>query len=79
MKIRLTQKEVAEIVSVFSQFFDNEKVSLYLYGSRTKLDLKGGDIDLLLVFDDEDVKTRCHSKKTRHFSCDKRIYWRSKD
>ncbi len=45
--VRLSPQVLAEIKSVFEQVFD--KGDLYLFGSRTDKQQKGGDIDLFLA------------------------------
>ncbi len=46
-KVRLTDFEIHSIKSIVEQH--DPEARIYLYGSRTNLLLKGGDIDLLLV------------------------------
>lgn len=51
--MRLKQEEIFIIIATFKGFFEKEGIDfqgaeLYLFGSRTKPGLKGGDIDLLL-------------------------------
>ena len=57
--MRLSENEVQGIISAL-QVFINEHASLYLYGSRTKSELKGGDIDLLLISNQTDLKKNKH-------------------
>jgi hypothetical protein len=45
--VRLTDFEIGQITSCLCTFCEAGEV--YLYGSRTQKDLKGGDIDLLFV------------------------------
>lgn len=49
MQVRLTQQEINGVIAVITAFTDEACVKLYLYGSRTDITAKGGDIDLLLV------------------------------
>jgi hypothetical protein len=55
--MRLTPKEVNGIVVALSPFIDNFSAELRLYGSRTKDELKGGDIDLLLITEQKEAAT----------------------
>ena len=48
-KVRLSQRYIDIIKSKFIEFFKNGEI--YLFGSRTDLSKKGGDIDLYLVVD----------------------------
>ncbi len=45
--IRLTQDEIASICQTFQQFFLSQD-KLWIFGSRTKAEGKGGDIDLYI-------------------------------
>ncbi len=47
--MRLSTNQQAAIIAVFGKHIASNQASLYLYGSRTRDDLKGGDIDLLLI------------------------------
>lgn len=47
--MRLSQQEIKAIKNSVHAFDENAKV--YLYGSRTKDYLRGGDIDLLILSD----------------------------
>ena len=60
--IRLTEQEQKNIKKVIREFLQTDKASLYLFGSRAKAHLKGGDIDLLLVTD-EDAQKLLQEKK----------------
>jgi predicted nucleotidyltransferase len=48
-KIRLSERDLKTIVETAKEVFGNCKV--YLFGSRTDPDKRGGDIDLLVVLD----------------------------
>ena len=51
--MRITNQQIQSFVDAVSSFvLPNEKVELRLFGSRLDDDLRGGDIDLLIV---------CHS------------------
>lgn len=48
--MRLNDFEISAIISNAKSIFSNE-VAVYLFGSRTNDNLKGGDIDLLIIPD----------------------------
>ena len=50
--MRLTQKQTEAIKESFKEVFQNGKI--YLFGSRTDDNLKGGDIDLFIDTEDMD-------------------------
>lgn len=56
MNVRLTEKEIEGIVLAIKHYIKNKMATLYLYGSRTNIDKKGGDIDLLLLFNSVEDK-----------------------
>ncbi len=45
--LRLTKEEITKITKVAREVFGDE-VEVYIFGSRTQLDKKGGDIDVLI-------------------------------
>ena len=45
--MRLTEKEISSIKRNILNFDQDAKV--FLFGSRTKKDIKGGDIDILII------------------------------
>jgi uncharacterized protein len=47
--MRLTDQEVKAIITAIDTFVMDQMAELYLYGSRIDDNLKGGDIDLLLI------------------------------
>ena len=63
MVVRLTEQQIQGIVLAVKEHVKDIPVALYLYGSRVKLDAKGGDIDLLLLFDSANDKKALLSTK----------------
>ena len=59
--MRLEPDQVKAIKSVLRQYL-NVSYELYLYGSRTQDDLKGGDIDLLVITDATGVQLFSNKK-----------------
>lgn len=53
--MRLQIEQIEQIQKVLKSHFIRTPYQLYLYGSRTQNDLKGGDIDLLILTSDEGV------------------------
>lgn len=47
MKVRLETWEISEIIKAFNECFE-EKDKLWLFGSRTDINKRGGDIDLYI-------------------------------
>lgn len=60
--MRLSSKEASAIKNAFAQLFPNSGSTVYLFGSRTKDNLKGGDIDLLVVTSDQFKEQIVNSK-----------------
>ncbi len=54
--IRLSPSQIQNIKSCIYEIF-GEKLKIYLFGSRTNPNLKGGDIDLFVLLED-DCKTK---------------------
>ena len=61
--MRLSSKQIAGIVLSLSPFINNQPAELCLYGSRVNDNLKGGDIDLLLLVEKSDLVTDLNVKK----------------
>lgn len=55
-KVRLSSEQISVFHKVISDFLKNDKYELYLFGSRTDLTLKGGDIDLLILTSQNGIK-----------------------
>ena len=53
--MRLTQTEVNSLVLAITPFLQERNAELRLYGSRVNDNLKGGDLDLLLLVENTDV------------------------
>lgn len=56
--MRFSQKQISLLVSALENFLSGSEGELRLYGSRTRDDLKGGDIDLLIVVQSDLVATK---------------------
>lgn len=54
--MRLNQKDQAIIHKTILNFLPNSNVKIFLFGSRTDLNKKGGDIDLLLICNPADYE-----------------------
>ncbi len=61
--MRLTNQQASGIIQAFSLFIHPSSTLLYLFGSRTKDHLKGGDIDLLLLTSDKNLLTLLRAQK----------------
>ena len=53
--MRVTQSEIEALVLAITPFLNGNNAELRLYGSRVNDDLKGGDIDLLLLVEHENT------------------------
>lgn len=60
--MRLTDQQISGIVQALTTFI-KAKAELRLYGSRVRDDLKGGDIDLLLIIFDEKLASELAQQK----------------
>ncbi len=61
--MRLSKLEVEQIIKALTPFLRGQRAEIRLYGSRTNDDLKGGDIDLLLILDKSKSATMLLAKK----------------
>lgn len=61
--MRLSQDEQTAIIESISDFLQGQPAQLRLYGSRVDDNLKGGDIDLLLIVKDEETRKALSSIK----------------
>ena len=55
-KVRLSKEEIEKIKSIIKKYDPNSKI--ILFGSRTDLSKKGGDIDLLVISKKIDFRKR---------------------
>jgi predicted nucleotidyltransferase len=55
-RVRLSQKEIKTIKDVIKKYDPSARI--LIFGSRTDLSKKGGDIDILVVSDKINYKTR---------------------
>ncbi len=62
-KVRLTDEQINGIISSIAGFVKNQDAKLYLYGSRTNLAAKGGDIDLLLIVGNNEQREALQGQK----------------
>lgn len=51
--MRLSQEQINDVYKTVKSFFNEEFFELYLYGSRVQDQLKGGDIDLLILTNEQ--------------------------
>lgn len=61
--MRLSSIEVQHIIKAISPFVKNNTATLHLYGSRVDDAKKGGDIDLLLIFESQKQSEALISEK----------------
>lgn len=55
-KLRLSNEEIQVIKTVIKKYDPNAKI--FIFGSRTDLNKKGGDIDILVISNSIDYKQR---------------------
>ena len=60
--MRLTPKEISNLIQAIEEFGQNQ-MELRLFGSRTNDQLKGGDIDLLLLVQKKILKDQLNTQK----------------
>jgi len=53
--LRLSQEQITQIQKVIASFWKQIPFEIYLYGSRVHDHLKGGDLDLLVLTNEEGV------------------------
>jgi predicted nucleotidyltransferase len=61
--MRLIPQQTQGLVNAITAFLHDKKATLYLYGSRIHDHLKGGDIDLLLMTEDEMLAEQLNQQK----------------
>ena len=61
--MRLSQAEVESIILALKSFIKSNNAKLFLFGSRVRDDIKGGDIDLLLLTNDDELADELLSDK----------------
>jgi hypothetical protein len=71
--MRLTPEEINGIVTALSIFMASYNSELRLYGSRTKDELKGGDIDLLLITEQREAATNLLMQKHKILAAIKQL------
>lgn len=55
--MRLTTDEINSILTACKSVADNRSFLLYLFGSRTNINMRGGDIDLLCKVSEADLSS----------------------
>lgn len=61
--MRLAAQESRAITETTGQFVKDQRATLYLFGSRTNDQSKGGDIDLALITDEPQLATEIKARK----------------
>lgn len=61
--MRLTSEEVNGLINALTQFLAPHHAELRLFGSRTDSQRKGGDIDLLVLVNEPEVKEKLNLQK----------------
>jgi len=62
--MRLLEDEKSSIITSVERYLPEKNASLFLFGSRTDENRRGGDIDLLLVVNDK-VKSKLKQSRAR--------------
>jgi tRNA nucleotidyltransferase (CCA-adding enzyme) len=63
--MRLTSEQINQLVTAIAPYITGEHAELRLYGSRASDNLKGGDIDLLLLLDKNELVSEINFEKHR--------------
>lgn len=66
--MRLRSDQLRLIIEALSPYMSLSPAILYLFGSRTKDHLKGGDIDLALIIENEKVLGQLQAEKYKIMS-----------
>jgi uncharacterized protein len=61
--MRLGNQQAQGIITALDPYLSGHSASLFLYGSRVRDDLKGGDIDLLLLANTDIMVKKLRSEK----------------
>lgn len=61
--MRLTPQQIQLLITALNPFLQHSESKLYLYGSRVQDNLKGGDIDLLIIASDNKLANKLLEKK----------------
>lgn len=61
--MRIISSEIKALVLAISPFLEGNNAELRLYGSRVKDNLKGGDLDILLLVENENLAHKIKMKQ----------------